>query len=79
MATANEKTKMIAGEEYLSASAAAEFLGCCRSTLDLMMAKSAHGTLRPALEWLRYRPRGPVWFRKAFLEDWVERRGKVRV
>ncbi len=73
-----ETTKTIAGEEYISAEAAAEYLGCCRSTLDIMMAKSARGFLRPPLEWFRHKPRSRVWFRKSFLEDWAERRGKVK-
>lgn len=70
--------KIIAGEEYISVKAAAEYLGCCRAVLDTMMAKSARGQLRPPLEWFRYKPRSPIWFRKAFLAKWAEERSRMK-
>lgn len=70
----SEKTKTIAGREHLSADAAAKFLGCCRSTFDVMVAKSARGLLKPPLRWFRTGPRSPLWFDREHLAEWVEER-----
>lgn len=71
-----ERVKIIAGREHLSADAAAKFLGCCRSTFDVMVAKSARGLLKPPLRWFRMGPRSPLWFDRESLAGWVEERTK---
>lgn len=69
--------RYIAGEKCICPDLAAKFLGCSRSTLNIMMARSKAGTLKPALSWYRDTPRSPIWFSVPFLEDWKRRRMEV--
>lgn len=72
-------TRNIAGEECICPELAAELLGCCRSTLDGMVARSKAGNLKPALMWYRDTPRSPIWFSKAFLKQWAQKRREMHV
>lgn len=70
--------RIIAGELYVSPRKAAEIIGCCRSTLDTILAKSKSGSLKPALSWYRDTPKSPIWIKKSELESWAEKRGGMR-
>lgn len=72
-------TRNIGGELHLSVEMAAKFIGCCRSTMDGILARSRAGLLKPALSWYREKPRSPIWISKASLEKWARERREMRV
>lgn len=79
MAGKKLNTRNIGGELHLSVEKAAEFLGCCRSTMDGILARSRAGLLKPALTWYRDKPRSPIWISKASLEKLARERMEMRV
>lgn len=82
METRNRERKLtrnIAGKLHLCKEKTAELLEVSVSTLNQMMILSKKGTLKPALEWYRDKPKSPVWFSEEFIKNWVELRGKMHV
>lgn len=78
--TRNRKRKMerdIAGKRHICPVLAAKFLGCSRSKLSDMIARSKAGKLKPALEWYRDTPRSPMWFNPEKLESFMLERSKI--
>lgn len=70
--------RFVAGDECYSPRKAAEFLGCCRSKLDDILARSRQGKVKPALSWYRDTARSPIWIKKSSLEEYARQRGEMR-
>lgn len=74
------KTKMvICGVEHICPELAAKFIGCSKSKLSDMIAKTKKGILKLALKWYRDTPRSPMWFDPAELESFMLKRTEMHV
>lgn len=69
--------RTIAEELYLSVKRSAEFLGCCRTTMDKLLNLARKGHLHPSISWYRDTPRSPIWIKKSDLENLARQRGEM--